>query len=178
MHPIQAGARKRTNVALLWMLDSADCIAKDMEIFTWGANLRGQLGNNCSDNAHHDYRNIGPDLQVCPDSPIPIRINSPRKIHLLPYYPDIFPYRANPDNPSRPIMVKKPAYVVAGGYHNLLVFTDRSIVVWGHNYFGQLGLGDNRRRIYPVPLRYFASKLVAAPNLAPRDGAGWLLSSF
>ena len=46
--------------------------------------------------------------------------------------------------------------------------------VWGHNYFGQLGLGDNRRRIYPVNLNYFSERMVAAPNLAPRDGGGCL----
>ena len=167
-----AGARIRTNVKSLWMQESTDCIAKDLEVYTWGGNLRGQLGNNCSNNAHHDYVKMGPHRQVCPDSPIPIRLNSPKKIHLLPYYPDVFPYRANPSNPKRPIMTKKPQTIVVGGYHNLLIFDDKSIVVWGHNYFGQLGLGDFRRRIYPVPLDYFRSKLVPAPNLAPRDGGG------
>jgi hypothetical protein len=69
-------------------------------------------------------------------------------------------------------MTIKPETVVIGGYHNLLIFDDKSIVVWGSNYFGQLGLGDFRRRIYPVPLDYFRTKLVPAPNLSPRDGAG------
>jgi len=40
--------------------------------------------------------------------PVPIRLNSPRKIHLLPYYPEIFPYRANPSKPNLPIMIKRP----------------------------------------------------------------------
>ena len=167
-----AGARTRPNVPLLWIQESADCIAKDLEIFAWGANTRGQLGNNCSNNAHHQYAYMGPHKQVCPDSPIPIRLNSPREIHLLPYYPDIFPYRSNPDNPKLPIMTRRPKTIITGGFHNLLVFDDASIIVWGHNYFGQLGLGDNRRRIYPVPLTYFKNRLVPAPNLSPRDGAG------
>jgi len=173
-----AGARDRSNVQKLWMLDSAACIAKDLEIYTWGSNLRGQLGNNCSDNAHHDYRYVGPDLRVCPDSPIPIRLNSPRKIHLLPFFPDVFRYRANPDNSKRPIMVDKPQTLLAGGYHNMIIFEDKSVVVWGHNYFGQLGLGDRRRRTYPVSLRYFETKLVPAPKLAPRDGAGLSFSTI
>jgi len=167
-----AGARKRTNVAKLWMLDSADCIAKDREIYTWGSNLRGQLGNNCSDSAHHDYVYKGPNHLVCPDSPIPIRLNSPRKIHLLPFYPDVFRYRPNPANPLLPIMINKPVAAIVGGFHNLLLFDDQSLLVWGSNYFGQLGLGDFRHRIYPVNNNYFSRRFLTPPNLAPRDGKG------
>jgi alpha-tubulin suppressor-like RCC1 family protein len=124
-----AGARTRSNVPLLWIQESPDCIAKDLEIYAWGANTRGQLGNNCSNNAHHDYLHMGPNKHVCPDSPIPIRLNSPRSIHLLPYYPNIFPYLPNKNNPKLPTMKFKPKTIIVGGYHNLLVFEDQSIVV-------------------------------------------------
>ena len=36
-----------------WILDSVSCIAKKGEIYAWGSNLRGQIGNNCSDNVQH-----------------------------------------------------------------------------------------------------------------------------
>jgi len=86
------------------------------------------------------------------------------------------PLNSNPYTPTTPTP-HTPHPAIAGGYHNILIFDDRSIVVWGNNYFGQLGLGDNRRRIYPVLLDYFRAKFVAAPNLSPRDGAGGDLSS-
>ena len=69
-------------------------------------------------------------------------------------------------------MLNKPKSIAAGFYHNVLLMEDSSVYVWGSNYFGQLGLGDERMRVAPTLLRYFAAELRRAPNVGPLDGGG------
>ena len=37
-----------------------------------------------------------------------------------------------------------------GRYHNILIFKNGKVYVWGRNYEGQLGLGDTNNRLTPV----------------------------
>jgi len=167
------GFRKREESSQFWTVESIECIAKDRELFTWGANLRGQLGNNCSDNAHHGYQYVDPALRTCPDSPVVLRLNSNRKIHLLPYYPDLFPYLpGNETTGTPPLMAIRPEHISVGQYHNLLLMDNGALYVWGANYFGQLGLGDLRMRVMPTVVPYFVGRTDPAPHISPLDGLG------
>jgi len=151
-----------------WILDSVSCIAKKGEIYAWGSNLRGQIGNNCSDNVQHGYEHRSPSTRICPDTPILVRLNSPRRIHLFPYFPEEFPY-STPVGVDAPQMAVQPLSVSAGHFHNLLLMSDDTLLAWGSNYFGQLGTGDRMYRAFPIKIPYFADVFSrhAPPPLQP-----------
>ena len=47
---------------------------------------------------------------------------------------------------------KTIAQITAGGYHTLIRTTDGEVYAFGNNNFGQLGLGDNEKRLVPIKL--------------------------
>lgn len=102
-----------------------------------------------------------------------LRLNSNRKIHLLPYYPDLFPYLpGNETTGTPPLMAIRPEHISVGQYHNLLLMDNGALYVWGANYFGQLGLGDLRMRVMPTVVSYFVGRTDPAPHISPLDGLG------
>lgn len=70
--------------------------------------------------------------------------------------------------------------VAAGEYYSAAVTSSGSLVVWGGNFYGQLGLGDHADRMLPVSIdpSYFGSGLVkmvacgTAHTLAAMDNGG------
>src|SRR5262249_36561623 len=58
--------------------------------------------------------------------------------------------------------------IAAGGYHNLALKADGSLVTWGRNFYGQLGDGTTSNRLSPVAV----SGLSGVTALA----GGWLHS--
>jgi len=157
------GARSRNTMlgASADILSTTPCIARDGEIYTWGSNVRGQLGTNCSGGENVN----SPSQRMCPDSPLPIRLNSDRPIPLLPYMPSVFPFLGS-------TMVSKPTQVTAREDHNLLIMSDGTLLVWGSNYYGELGKGDHIFSDAPTKVPYFEAAELPAPNVSPLDGLG------
>ncbi len=101
----------------------------------------------------------------CPDSFVPIRLNSNRSIHLLPFYPSVFMFKT--DGTAR----RTPVLAAAGGFHSLLLMNDGTLFTWGDNQYGQLGLGDRRKRLAPTHVIFFAAR-PSSPFFGPLDGVG------
>lgn len=64
-------------------------------------------------------------------------------------------------NSTIPVEVKGPGgigyltniiAIAAGDYHSMALAADGTIYTWGYNGYGQLGVGDNNDRLYPVHL--------------------------
>ena len=100
----------------------------------------------------------------CPDSFVPIRLNSNTSIPLLPFYPDIFNFKDG-------IAGRAITLVAAGSYHTFMLMDDGSLFGWGDNQYGQLGTGDQRRRVAPTLINYFGAQL-SKPFAGPLDGVG------
>lgn len=159
------GARTRGKSPRSWIIETVECIAKAGELYTWGSNLRGQLGNNCTNFAGQGWKRLRPSLNQCPDSSAAIHLNSPNDVLLLPYYPDIFPFVD-----GKP--VRSPVSIAAGHYHTLVLMSDGTLLAWGSNYFGQLGTGDRIFRYIPTIVNFFEPRWSIAPNIGPLDGLG------
>lgn len=160
------GARQRSKSPRSWVIETIECVAKGGELYTWGSNVRGQLGNNCTNFAHQNWVKLNPSDNECPDSSSVIHLNSPKPIQLLPYYPDIFPFSASG------VPLRIPVDIAAGHYHTLVLMSDGTLLGWGSNYFGQLGLGDRGFRVKPTVVEFFEPRVSVAPNVGPFDGIG------
>ena len=61
--------------------------------------------------------------------------------------------------------------IVAGSYHTVMLMDDGTLFTWGDNQYGQLGLGDRRKRVAPTLVPYFAAQQ-SVPFSGPLDGLG------
>ena len=112
------------------------------------------------------FGQIFPENQnECPDSFVPIRLSSNRSIHLLPFYPDVFMFKT--DGTAK----RTPTLAAAGGFHSLLLMDDGTLFTWGDNQYGQLGLGDRRKRLSPTIVTFYSAR-PSAPFFGPVDGTG------
>jgi len=154
-----SGVTSWTAVAAGW--DHSLAIGNDGNLYAWGYNAYGQLGNDTTNN----------------DS-IPVMVTKPTGVtswtavasggfHSLAignngylyawgynYYGQLGNDTTN--NDSIPVMVTKPTGVtswtaVAGGFlHSLAIGNDGNLYVWGWNAYGQLGNGTTNNDSIPV----------------------------
>ena len=59
--------------------------------------------------------------------------------------------------------------IVCGGYHSLILKESGELFVFGYNVYGQLGLGDNKKRITPKLLMKTGDDIVPSLNLPVRN---------
>lgn len=72
--------------------------------------------------------------------------------------------------------------VAAGGFHNLVLYHDGSVWVFGNNKRGQLGLGDYEDRLEPVPVNFFKRIAAVAAGehhsaFLDEDGGVWMFGN-
>jgi regulator of chromosome condensation len=56
-------------------------------------------------------------------------------------------------------LLGKVSYLTAGCHHNLAITQDQTILAWGWNAWGQLGIGDTRNRATPGFVARFTGRI-------------------
>ncbi len=130
-------------------------LAENGDVYAWGYNEYGQLGNNSITDSYLPVR--VPGLTG-------IKVISTKKHHSLAMSNDGSVY-AWGDNeygqlgvggssnglvPIQVVDLDSIRALSAGGGHGLALKHDGSVYAWGFNYFGQLGDGTNYNRMTPV----------------------------
>eukprot|EP01119_Soliformovum_irregulare_P008130 TRINITY_DN2102_c1_g1_i11.p1 TRINITY_DN2102_c1_g1~~TRINITY_DN2102_c1_g1_i11.p1 ORF type:complete len:294 (-),score=65.12 TRINITY_DN2102_c1_g1_i11:386-1267(-) len=139
---------------------SSHCLAlsEDGDVMSWGMGSKGQLGMG--------------NIQECT---LPVKIAMPDRImhiaagdefSLAMSGDHVYSWGDNgsgqagmgidaPQVISVPGQIEglKPGIKICAGYHHALLLTrEGHVYAWGHNLYGQLGLGDTTNRLEPVQL--------------------------
>ena len=140
-------------------------LTEDGEVYAFGNNGFGRLGLGDSnirkvptkiDSSHYGNKKI---VQVIAGGAHSFVITEDNDIY-------VFGYNGNGqlglnDTVNRDIPTKLDStnydnktitQITAGGYHTLIRTTDGEVYAFGNNGFGQLGLGDNEKRLVPIKL--------------------------
>jgi len=145
------------------------CLAltTDGQIFSWGWNQYGQLGNNSTSNS---WVPIAVDMngvlhgktivQVVAGDKFSLALTSDGKVFGWGYNNDGELGNGSAANSLVPVAVNTTGalsgkiirMMAAGNYHTLALTADGQIFAWGGNYNGQLGNNTNVQSLVPVPV--------------------------
>ncbi|KJY52991.1 RCC1 domain-containing protein [Bifidobacterium kimbladii] len=157
-------------------------VGSDGNVYAWGSNSNGRLGDGTSSNRYTPVRVKTPDRKTYPDLPADFTYLqvSAGQYHSLAVGSDGNVYAWGSNNTgqlgngttsynaqSTPVRVKTPdrktypdlpadftyLQVSAGYYHSLAVGSDGNAYAWGYNYNGQLGNGTTSNRYTPVRVK-------------------------
>jgi len=143
--------------ALLVPASSAAADATPGQVWAWGKNNYGQLGDDTIDNRHTPIR---------ADQLTDITVLAAGRYHTLARAADgtvqAWGYNwvgqlgdGTTTERHRPVQVSGLTGCVAlaaGDYHSLAAISDGTVRAWGRNFFGQLGDGTTIDRHLPVPV--------------------------
>jgi len=128
--PVLVNVSGKTVVAIAAGYSHSLALTSDGQVFAWGLNSSGQLGNNSITN-----------------STVPVAVNI-----------------------SVPLAGKKVAAIAAGYYHSLALTTDGQVVAWGMNSNGQLG--NNSQTSYTVPVATISSGVLSGKAVTAISAGG------
>ena len=170
-------------------------LGSDGNVYAWGYNYYGQLGDGTRDDKHAPVRVKTPDRKTYPDLPADFTYLqvSAGYWHSLALGSDGNVYAWGYNNAGRlgdgtttdrdaPVRVKTPdrkAYpdlpadftylqVSGGGWHSLAVGSDGNVYAWGDNSSGQLGNGTSNTYPNTTPVRVKTPDRSTYPDL-PAD---------
>ena len=154
-------------------------LGSDGNVYAWGNNGDGQLGDGTSSSRYTPVRVKTPDRKTYPDLPADFTYLqvSAGSSHSLAVGSDgnawAWGYNGNGQlgnnsysSSSVPARVRDPAsptdtskglqaaQVSAGYYHSLALGSDGNAWAWGYNYYGQLGDNTTNTRRAPVPVSF------------------------
>ena len=150
-------------------------INTDGELYAWGANDRGQLGDGTSENKNTPTR-IGITTENCPSNWVKVAAGY---AHSLAINADgeLYAWGGNYHgqlgdgknaNKNSPVRIGAStnntnwSEVIAGGSHadghcrhchSLAINTDGELYAWGSNHYGELGDGTNAYEVNPVAVK-------------------------
>ena len=175
-------------------------LGSDGNVYAWGNNGNGRLGDGTSSEQHAPVRVKAPDRKTYPDLPEDftyLQVSAGYR-HSLALGSDgnIYAWGSNSNgqlgdgtgsgSQKTPVMVGKPAdapadftyvQVSAGNDHSLAVGSDGNAYAWGDNYYGQLGNNSYNSSSAPVRVRDPASPTDKSRGLkAAQVSAGYLHS--
>ncbi|MBI0063271.1 InlB B-repeat-containing protein [Bifidobacterium apousia] len=155
-------------------------LGSDGNVYAWGSNYYGQLGDGTRDDKHAPVRVKTPDRKTYPDLPTDftyLQVSAGAN-HSLALGSDgnayAWGYNGNGqlsdgtrDDKHAPVRVKTPdrktypdlpadftyLQVSAGSAHSLALGSDGNVYAWGYNYYGQLGNGTSGSRSAPVRVK-------------------------
>ena len=155
-------------------------LGSDGNVYAWGDNRYGQLGDGTTTSQTTAVRVKTPDRDTYPDLPEDFTYVqvSTGEFHSLALGSDGYAYAWGRNNYSQlgnnttssnanpvPVRVHSPdnrtdaskglqaTQVNAGYNHSLAIGSDGNAYAWGYNYYGQLGNGTTTRRSIPIPVR-------------------------
>ena len=151
------------------------CVAGDAAVLVWGSNIRGQLGDGggghrwgqrefpvvLTEGAH-----LPRATAASPPPPASLRQGS----------------SGGADVTTEAGAGDRVVQIATGHSHCMALTRAGKVLVWGSNYFGQLGLGDRRIRQRPTSLPRFESRRAtriaagayhSAAAVACGQGPGW-----
>ncbi|KJY50276.1 InlB B-repeat-containing protein [Bifidobacterium mellis] len=156
-------------------------LGSDGNVYAWGYNQYGRLGDGTIDDKHAPVRVKTPDRSMYPDLPADftylqvsagashsLALGSDGNVYAWGYnqYGQLgdgttVSYRNAPvrvKTPDRKTYPDLPAdftylQVSAGTYHSLALGSDGNTYAWGYNYVGQLGDGTTTTRYAPVRVK-------------------------
>ncbi|PKV09411.1 RCC1 domain-containing protein [Bifidobacterium asteroides] len=155
-------------------------VGSDGNVYAWGWNGNGRLGDGTRDDKHAPVRVKTPDRKTYPDLPEDFTYLqvSAGYYHSLALGSDgnVYAWGANGDgrlgdgtssNRNTPVRVKTPdrktypdlpadftyLQVSAGASHSLALGSDGNVYAWGYNWNGQLGDGTSSNRNAPVRVK-------------------------
>ncbi|WP_259465344.1 InlB B-repeat-containing protein [Bifidobacterium sp. wkB344] len=173
--------------------DHSLALGSDGNVYAWGNNDHGQLGNGTTTERHAPVRVKTPDRSTYPDLPEDFTYLqvSAGALHSLALGSDgnVYAWGDNgngklgngtttnrytpvrvktPDSKTYPDLPKDFTYlqVSAGSTHSLALGSDGNVYTWGYNQYGQLGDGTTSIRSAPVRVKTPDSKTY--PDL-PKD---------
>jgi len=142
-------------------------LCTDGTLASWGYNLYGQLGNNTTTNsslpvavtttgtplASKSVGTIGTgtyhNLVLCSDGTIATwGYNTYGQLGNNTTTNSSLPVAVT--TAGTPLAGRSVVSVSAGGYHNLALCSDGTIVTWGYNFYGQLGNGTTTNSSVPI----------------------------
>ena len=155
-------------------------VGSDGNVYAWGYNYYGQLGDGTRDDKHAPVRVRKPDRKAYPDLPADftylqvsagwghsLALGSDGNVYAWGY--NYYGRLGDGTGSSRytPVRVKTPdrktypdlpadfTYLqVSAGYdHSLAIGSDGNAYAWGYNYYGQLGDGTTIERHAPVRVK-------------------------
>ena len=155
-------------------------LGSDGNVYAWGYNYWGQLGDGTGSERHAPVRVKTPDRKTYPDLPADFTYLqvSAGSSHSLAVGSDGNAYAWGDNGNGRlgdgtgserhaPVRVKTPdrktypdlpadftyLQVSAGSFHSLALGSDGNVYAWGYNYWGQLGDGTSTDRYAPVRVK-------------------------
>ncbi|HZQ95904.1 MAG TPA: hypothetical protein VFA67_12900 [Candidatus Sulfotelmatobacter sp.] len=136
-------------------------LANAADLFAWGSNSSGQLGDGTT------VSRTTPERVIFPPSVVSITQIAAGALHSLAFTNDgLYAWGHNsqgnlgdgtPENRLLPVKVQLPASVtwissLAGGFMDSFAVTNDGLYGWGYNFFGQLGDGTTTDRLTPVKI--------------------------
>ena len=115
------------------------CWSLQGDVMVWGSNVRGQLGD-------------GTGGQKWGRAEFPVVLSKGPEL----YHTFAAAQAAGPSSMTE--IGSKVVQVSTGHSHSLVLLANGSLLSWGANYYGQLGVGDRRMRLVPTVVARFQTR--------------------
>ncbi|MBI5646651.1 MAG: T9SS type A sorting domain-containing protein [Ignavibacteriae bacterium] len=130
---------------MLLFISAANLHAQNQELYSWGYNSNGQLGNNTTANTSSPGQ-IGSNVNwafVSCGSRYTLAISTDGSLYAWGNNGSGQLGDGTQQNRSTPVLIGTGYVSVAcGAQHTLAIKTDGSLWAWGHNAYGQLGINN------------------------------------
>jgi len=138
-------------------------LANAADLYAWGSNSAGQLGDGTT------VSRMTPERVIFPPSVVSITHIATGALHSLAFTNDgLYAWGHNSqgdlgdgttENRLLPVKVRLPASVtwissLSGGFMDSFAVTNDGLYAWGYNFFGQLGDGSTVDKLTPVKIGF------------------------